>query len=374
MARLARGEYLDPLNIQIVHTIQRCVRRTFLCGIDPVTGKDYNYRRKWVRDRLEFLASVFAVDCLTYTVMSNHIHLVLRSRPDIVRGWSDEMVARRWLRLFPRRRKPNGRPAEPSDVELNQILLDPSRVAELRKRLSDISWWMRCSAENIARQANKEDQVTGHFWEGRYKAQLLLDEASILACAMYVDLNPIRAAIAETPEKSQFTGAHDRIEDVKTSLKKSATKSKNQKTSPAKQLVPKRSKRWEQSGRRRRQSGWLSPIEIDEQSDPVGVHASGCGRRASLKGFLSISLARYLELLDWTGRQLRHDKRGAIPDELAPILKRLGIDSSGWCDLVKKFGRLFKRAAGSPESMAGEAERRGQSFMHAPGCSLLTID
>ena len=374
MARLARGEYLDPLNIQIVHTIQRCVRRTFLCGIDPVTGKDYNYRRKWVRDRLEFLASVFAVDCLTYTVMSNHIHLVLRSRPDIVRGWSDEMVARRWLRLFPRRRKPNGRPAEPSDVELNQILLDPSRVAELRKRLSDISWWMRCSAENIARQANKEDQVTGHFWEGRYKAQLLLDEASILACAMYVDLNPIRAAIAETPEKSQFTGAHDRIEDVKTSLKKSVPKSKKQSTSATKRLAPKRSKRWERSSRRRPQSGWLSPVEIDEQADPVGTHASGCGRRASLKGFLSISLARYLELLDWTGRQLRHGKRGAIPSELAPIMKRIGIDSSGWCDLIKKFGRLFKRAAGSPESLASEAARRGQSFMHAPGCSLLTIE
>ena len=374
MARLARGEYLDPLNIQIVHTIQRCVRRAFLCGIDPLSGKDYDYRRTWIRDRLEFLASVFAVDCLTYTVMSNHIHLVLRSRPDIVRSWSDEQVARRWLRLFPKRKEPNGQPAEPTEVELNQILLDPSRVAELRTRLSDISWWMRCSAENIARQANKEDQVTGHFWEGRYKAQLLLDEASILACAMYVELNPIRAAIAETPEKSQFTGAHDRIEDVKTSLKKSATKSKNQKTSPTKQLAPKRSKRWEQSGRRRRQSGWLSPIEIDEQSDPVGVHASGCGRRASLKGFLSISLARYLELLDWTGRQLRHGKRGAIPSELAPIMKRIGIDSSGWCDLIKKFGRLFKRAAGSPESLASEAARRGQSFMHAPGCSLLTIE
>ena len=234
--------------------------------------------------------------------------------------------------------------------------------------------WMRCSAENIARQANKEDQVTGHFWEGRYKAQLLLDEASILACAMYVDLNPIRAAIAETPEKSQFTGVHDRIEDVKTSLKKSVPKSKKQSTSATKRLAPKRSKRWERSSRRRPQSGWLSPVEIDEQADPVGTHASGCGRRASLKGFLSISLARYLELLDWTGRQLRHGKRGAIPSELAPIMKRIGIDSSGWCDLIKKFGRLFKRAAGSPESLASEAARRGQSFMHAPGCSLLTIE
>ena len=382
MARLARSEYLDPLSIQIVHTVQRCVRRAFLCGVDPISGHDYEYRRAWIRDRLEFLASVFAIDCLTYTVMSNHIHQVLRSRPDIVRGWSDEQVARRWLRLFPKRKAPGGDPAEPNEIELNQILLDPSRVAELRQRLSDVSWWMRCTAENIARQANKQDRVTGHFWEGRYKAQLLLDEASILACAMYVDLNPIRAAMAETPEQSRFTGAFDRIEDVKTSLRKfasrsapkSVSKGQRQTGSPPKTLAPKRGKRWERSGRRRRQSGWLSPIEIDEQSDPVGTDPSGCGRRASLKGFLSISLARYLELLDWTGRQLRSHKRGAIPDQLAPILKRLGIDSSDWCDLVKKFGRLFKRAAGSPESLASEATRRGLSYMHAPGGSLLTGD
>ena len=128
MVRLARGEYLDPLSIQIVHTIQRCVRRAFLCGIDPVTGKNHDYRRTWIRDRLEFLASVFAVDCLTYTVMSNHIHLVLTSRPDIVHSWSDEQVARRWLRLFPRRRKPNGQPAEPRSNK------------GVRSQIGDLGW------------------------------------------------------------------------------------------------------------------------------------------------------------------------------------------------------------------------------------------
>ena len=374
MARLARGEYLDPLQIQIVHTIQRCVRRAFLCGIDPVTGKNYDYRRTWIRDRLEFLASVFAIDCLTYTVMSNHIHLVLRTRPDIVRSWSDEQVARRWLRLFPPRKKKDGQPAEPNQVELNQILLDPARVAKLRTRLSDISWWMRCSAEHIARRANRQDRVTGHFWQGRFKAQLLLDEASILACSMYVDLNPIRAAMAETPEESRFTGAHDRIRDIRnSSTKQRFSRHKHKRKASQASKFLRRSKRWERS-RRRQNSGWLSPIEIDERCDPVATDCSDCGRRASLKGFLSISMTRYLELLDWTGRQLKSGKRGAIPNELAPILKRLGIDSGGWCDLIQKFGRLFKRAAGSPESISSEAERRGQSFMHAPGCSLLSIE
>ena len=101
MARRARGEYLDPLAIQIVHTVSRCVRRAFLCGEDSVTGQSFEHRREWIRERLEFLASVFAIDCLTFAVMSNHLHTILRSRPDLVQLWSDEEVARRWLRLCP---------------------------------------------------------------------------------------------------------------------------------------------------------------------------------------------------------------------------------------------------------------------------------
>ena len=116
----------------------------------------------------------------------------------------------------------------------------------------------------------------------------------------------------------------------------------------------------------------MSPLEINEKSDPVGADASSCGRRASLKGFLSMSLTKYLELLDWTGRQLRSGKRGTIPSELSPILERLGLDVTGWCDLVQKFGKLFKRAAGSAEHLSAEATRRGQSYMHAPGASLLS--
>jgi hypothetical protein len=85
MARIARVQYLDPLTVQMLHTVQRCVRRAFLCGRDHASGKDYEYRRQWIRDRLEFLASVFGIDCLTYTILSNHVQLILRSRPDIFR-------------------------------------------------------------------------------------------------------------------------------------------------------------------------------------------------------------------------------------------------------------------------------------------------
>ena len=110
MSRQARSESIDPLEVQIVHCIHRCVRRAFLCGSDPYTGKSFEHRRLWIRARLEFLASLFGIDCLTYTVLSNHLHLVLRSRPDVVASWSDREVARRWLLLFPERKKQDGSP------------------------------------------------------------------------------------------------------------------------------------------------------------------------------------------------------------------------------------------------------------------------
>ncbi|TWT76187.1 hypothetical protein CA13_66780 [Planctomycetes bacterium CA13] len=110
----------------------------------------------------------------------------------------------------------------------------------------------------------------------------------------------------------------------------------------------------------------MSPIEIDEKNDAVGPCVDPSGRRASTKGFLAVSMSRYLELLDWTGRQLHRNKVGKIPDHLAPILSRIGLDTHGWCDIVKKFGRVFKRAAGTPESLAREAVRCGQGWLCAP--------
>lgn len=361
MARQARSESINPHEVQVVHAVQRCVRQAFLCGHDKNTGKNYEHRRQWIRDRLEFLASVFGIDCLTYTIMSNHIHVILRSRPDVVKQWSDDEVARRWYRLFPKRREPNGDPSEPNEFELGMILNNAERLDEIKTRLSDLSWWMRCTAESIARRANKEDQTTGRFWQGRFRAQLILDEASLLACAAYVDLNPIRAAMAATPETSDFTGAKDRIDDLKV---RSGTK---------KQKSNKPTRDWERT-RRRKASGWMAPLEINEKLDPIGADVSDCGRRASKKGFLAIPLQKYLDLLDWTGRQLQKDKRGSIPKDLAPILSRIGLDASDWCDLVKKFGKLFKRAAGTPDSMSKEARRRNLSYLHSPGAAMLAAD
>ena len=190
MGRALRAEQFSTDGVSICHCVQRCVRRAWLAGTDPVSGKDYGYRREWIRRRMEALASVFGIDVLGYAILSNHMHLVLRTRGDVVRTWSDRELAIRWLRVFPGRRIEEHL-GEPTDNDVEMLVGDRERIEEIRKRMSDISWFMRALSEPITRMANKQDDCTGRFWEGRFKCQPITDEAGLLACAMYVDLNPI---------------------------------------------------------------------------------------------------------------------------------------------------------------------------------------
>jgi hypothetical protein len=119
---------------------------------------------------LKRLAAQFGIDLLCHAILSNHFHLVLRSRPDVVAQWDDSEVARRWLMLCPLRRDAHGLPEEPSEFELNTLRKNPSRLAAVRSRLSDISWWMRLLSQKIAQRANQADEEIGKFWQARYRA------------------------------------------------------------------------------------------------------------------------------------------------------------------------------------------------------------
>ena len=319
MARLNRREVLADGEIQVVHCVNRCVRRGFLCGVDPLTGKDYEHRRQWMRNRLEFLAGVFAMDVLGFSVMSNHLHAILRNRPDVVKTWTDEQVARRWWNLFPARRNQDGSPAEPADTDLKALIADAQVLAELRARLSSVSWFMRCTAEVIARMANAEEECTGRFWEGRFKATVLSDESAIAACMVYVDLNPVRAGLAETPEQSDFTSAQERIADLKSA--------DDVCTADARDVRIEHGEK----------AGWLAPVELEPKR--TKVREKSPSRRASNRGCVFMSLPEYLQLLDWTGRRLKSGKRGSIAKTAPPILDRLDLSPELWLQVVEQFGK-----------------------------------
>lgn len=355
MTRIPRKELIDETEVGVYHCIQRCVRRAYLCGRDPQTGRDFEHRRQWIQQRLKFLAGQFGLDILSFSVLSNHLHVIVRNRPDVVGRWSDQEVARRWWNLFPIRRNADGTPATPTGHELRMLQADGERLGERRRRLSSISWLMRCLAENIARQANREDKCSGRFWEGRYRCQRLLDESAVLACSVYVDLNPIRADVAKTPEESQYTSAYERIHALR---QRSAAK--RRKRGPSGPKLSARSKHRLPPIVPR--DNWLVPIELNEARESS---RSGTPRhRASHRGFLPMKLIQYLELLDWTGRLVRADQRGRISSELAPILERLQISADHWIDLVMNFGRWFHRAIGRPPNLAAEASRCRRRWLH----------
>ena len=329
MARVNRREVLAEGEVQVVHCINRCVRRGFLCGDDSLTGKNYDHRRKWIRNRLEFLAGVFGVELLGFSVMSNHFHVVLRTRPDVVEGWSDDEIARRWWRLFPQRRNEDGSPADPTDADLLAIHGDEKVLTERRMRLSSVSWFMRCTSEVIARMSNAEDECTGRFWEGRFKAKVLDSEEAIAACMVYVDLNPIRAGIADTPKKSDYTSVQERIVDAESSKEVQSPDSKDART---------------EHGPR---AGWLSPIPLEPKRKKVRDRTSS--RRASNKGSLPMNLPDYLLLVEWTGRQLHAGKRGYIKSDIPPLLERLETSPEFWLDSIKKLEPRYH--VQSPDSL-----------------------
>jgi REP element-mobilizing transposase RayT len=385
MPAYARAKIVSPDEVGIYHCVTRCVRRAFLCGIDLLSGKNYEHRKDWIRERLEELAAEFAIEVCGYAVMSNHLHVVLRTRPDLVRDWTDEEVAFRWKRLFPDHDPATREPVAPSELDVKMILADPERVKDLRERLSNLSWFMRCLCEPIARRANRDDKCSGRFFEGRFKSQALLDDAAILACSIYVDLNPIRAGIAETPEQSEYTSALDRIRSMTPvgppTAESPATIPPNIAAHAPRDSVP--------ANPRGRPDSWLCELTLDEspKAGPAAklpVEACGAGAakaeaqanatyqeaaptrpaRASDQGYLPIQLEKYLLLLDWTGREVRAKSRGAIPADLAPILERLGINAGRWTETVRHFGRWFKTAAGRLEAMASLAARRGKAWLH----------
>ena len=372
MPRLPRNEQFDPNSVCIVHICQRCVRRAFLAGEDAVSGMNYGHRREWIRCRMERLASVFGVDVLTYAILSNHLHIVVRTRPDVIAGWSNSDVALRWLRVFPGRRI-DEQLADPTTTDVEALADNAERIQEIRVRLSNPSWFMKALCEPIARLANKQDEATGHFWEGRFKALAITDEAGLLACCMYVDLNPIRAAMAATPEESLHTSAYDRIQSLQGATIPSAAvdlvaieteeASRILRTSTPDQLRKRKADAKKRRGNSILRDAWLSPLTINERA-ATGPQSSGTGVRASDKGFLSLNLSDYLKLLDWTGRQRGSVQKAEIPRDLDPILKRIGIDGRMWCDLVWNFKKYFGRgsAAGSPASMKESASQRHRNF------------
>ena len=296
------------------HLISRCVRRAFLCGITE--AYNFEHRRNWILDRLHQLTQMFAIDIAAFALMSNHYHLVVRV--DVARSadWSYQDVADRWQLLF---RLPilverylSGNSSCDAENHVVENILE-----NWRSRLCDISWFMRCLNEHIARLANSEDNCTGRFWEGRFKSQALLNEKALLTAMAYVDLNPIRAKMAPSPEASNYTSIQQRLgKAIHCTF-----------------------------------HGELLPFAGDSLQQNAQQH-------------IPYHFVDYVELVNWTGQQMRQDKRGSINTTTPSILARLNIPTYCWLQNCQLLETNFHQVIGPISSLKQFCQKLGQRWVH----------
>ena len=303
---IARNHHLFINEPTYFHLISRCVRRAYLCGKDKYSGKRYDHRKRWLEKRLFDLTELFFVDLYGYAIMSNHYHLLVCTRPDDMQRASDKQIAQRWCQLFPHRHLP--------DTDRVQLLCqDLNKIALYRQRLCDISWLMRCLNEGLARKANKEDECTGRFWQGRFRSQLLLDEAAIYTCMAYIDLNPVRAGVANTAQQSEYTSIYYRITHHST------------------------------------EEG-LKPLTNSTEKLPL-------------------RLSEYLCLIEESAKGIRYGYNGEIVSALQPILVPLSINSSGYVYAIQRLSKLFYRGIGSINQLEQLSQRLSLNWVKGQSAS-----
>ena len=314
----SRADQVDLSVTPYYHCIARCVRRAYLCGKDSYSGQNYEHRREWVRGRLRFLADLFAIDVCAYAVLSNHLHIVVHVDQARAEGWSDAEVIRRYGKLYPM-----------AKADYETLMPDQQRIrrAVWRSRLFDLSWMMRALNERIARRANREDNVSGRFWEGRFKSQALLDEQGLLTCMAYVDLNPVRAGMARTLEQSDFTSIQQRLQD----------------------LARKRKHR-----RKRTAPAMLAPFCDQSPENCTDIR-------------LPTTMDAYVELLEWTGRFVAKGKRGKIVGPPPKLLTQQGLSAERWVAALADHKIGSVAFLGTATNIQALAQRKGKRWLSGIG-------
>ncbi len=346
MMTIARAKLVDVAVSRWYHCISRCVRRARLLAEEGEDGTD---RKAWIENRLKELAEIFAISVGGFSVLDNHLHLLLRIDDQVASQWSDEEVVLRWLKLYPPRAS-NRKLLPVTDEIVQAKLADFQWVATTRERLSSLSWFMKCLKEPLSRLVNKSEKCTGAFFEGRFKSIAILDDESLLSVNAYIDLNLVAAGMAPTPEASPHTSIKERVAHVESQGRLADVRAALRGSISASAAS---------SGLE--ESLWLVPIEDRRRVDS--------NREGMLEGF---TLGNYLMLVEHTGRLVREGK-ASISSELADVFQRLGFSAEDWQARLLKLsgGRLLGRfLSASRERLQLAASKLGVHHLaNLAGCS-----
>ena len=336
----ARKTLINLENTEFYHCTSRCVRRAFLCGYDKASHSNFDHRRQWILDRLKLLAENFTIGICAYAIMENHWHAVLKVNQNQMVSLTENEVLTRWTNIYKKERKlVEQYIAGQASEEVTKYLQEKALI--WRERLTSISWFMRTLNHNIACRANKEDGCKGHFWESRFDSQALMDDAARLASMAYVDLNPVRAGMSQTLIDSEFTSIQERIQAF------SKAQEVLENDEPENEAQQKKEEKNEEV----------------QYYQPASLMAFGPNDSENI----CFTLLDYLELVDWTGRIIREDKRGYIKDEVPTLVEQLELDEKRWLQWTQYFDEKFAGFAAKMNMLYLCADKLGQSHCKGVG-------
>lgn len=277
------------------HCMSRCVRKAFLINPNDKTKKNYNHRQKIIENKILALSKAFCITVPAYSIMSNHYHVILHVDKEKALSLSDLEVAKRWLQI-----------CQKDDlikffVDNDKIKASEKKAIEkrleiIRERLYSISWFMRVINQSIASFCNREDKITGAFWGSRFKSVALENEAAILSCMTYVDLNPIRAKITSSLKKSNFTSIQHHLKTEK---------------------------------------------DLEQPIIYIGQN------KEEKTPDINITLKEYVNLIKWTANHIHKDQpeNNKDSEEMLKLLGKKEIDLDYWLIACEKFEDVFTRSS-----------------------------
>ena len=266
-----------------------------------------------------------------FSVMDNHLHLLVKVDVASAGKWSNREVARRWLGLHPPRDGRQQRIAveeEHVDVFLDAAVLSPegetAAIDAVREKLMSISQFMKDLKQEVSQGINRIEDTIGSVWAGRFKSKQVTSESQLLTTLAYIDLNPFAAGVCKKPEAGEYTSLAARlhgVEEEETPTEQARTvstkKTKNIRQSPKQTTpVPRERKGW-----------WMT----------VGGGQPGmANRHRSLMPDTTLTFGRYLKLLDAVSRLLRKGKKHMRGDSQT-ITDRIGVSPASVAGTLKSW-------------------------------------
>ena len=325
---IARAKQIDLAKTPFYHCMSRCVRQYFLQGRH--NGKNYDYRKLWIKKRLAFLLEIFAIDLAAYAIMDNHYHLVLHINTERAQSWTDEEVINKTYKLFP-------------SLKYDDIEPDEELIAEWRERLSSISTFMSRLNENIAKRANKEDKVTGCFWVPRFRSKALFNEHALLTCMAYVDLNQVHAKTAKSLLGSNYSSISQRIKSIDSELQ-----DKDDCEPPLMKFVD---------------AGIMSELNSSiDNADNSHANIATYDHKNKI-AYLPFTFEDYHALVSSTALIKRDDKAGALCENAGRLLKRYNVKQKDSIKSILEFERLFSWVVGDHIALSEFAFNNGKKWI-----------